>query len=392
MASWLAIRKPVTGLRGTLLKVLAFLLPLGVWCAISYCPYVWHPLTEITEPGDSGLQAGITCDPKVLADINTSLRADGKAPATGIPANPKYLPPPHRVIRALYTAFKTEPVLKGDPWFHESLLQSLQVIFWGFSAAMLLAIPIGIVCGTFDVLAKMIEPFVDFVRYMPPPTFGALMVAIWGIFDAPKVAIIFIGCMFNMVLVTANTTRSLDVSLLEAAQTLGARRLSLITHVILPGVVPGIFKDIRICLGTAWTFLTAAELVGAMSGLSEFINQQQKHQQFDNVYAGIIVIGILGFVIDQTLAFIGTLIFPWTPEANHRARRWFRFLAFLARPVEGSRPEPLRPEELARFTKPRRSSPPFSTEGVATPQVVGETTEASSAVGGGMTGVTHGGR
>lgn len=385
MASWLAIRKPVTGLRGTLLKVLAFLIPLGLWCAISYCPYLWHPLMEVTDPGDSGLDVGVTCTAGVLAnDINRPLVEAGKKPALGVPANPKYFPAPHRVAKALYTAFTAKPYYKSEEWFHSSILQSLRTIMVGFVAAMVLAIPIGIFCGTFDVTAKLTEPFVDFVRYMPPPSFGALMMAIWGVSDAPKIAIIFIGCFFNMILVAANTTRSLDVSLLEAAQTLGARRHSLITHVILPGILPGIFKDVRICLGAAWTFLTAAELVGEMSGLTGgYMNQQAKHQQYDNVYAGLIVIGTLGFVIDQALAFIGTLIFPWTPEANHKARRWFRFLAFLTRPVEGSRPEPLRPEELARFTKPRKSSVPYSTEGVATPQVVAQTTEVSSAIGGG---------
>jgi len=378
METWLAIGKPVTGLRARLLKVLAFVLPLALWSLVSYCPFIWHPLVQITDPGDSGLEIGIPCEPGVLADINKSLAAEGKKPAAGTPANQKYLPPPHSVARAIYTAFTTEPFLKNDPWFHASLLHSLKVIFWGFSAAMVLAIPIGIICGTFDTAAKLIEPYVDFVRYMPPPTFGALMVAIWGIFDAPKIAIIFIGCFFNMVLVTSNTTRSLDVSLLEAAQTLGARRISLITHVILPGVIPGIFKDIRISLGAAWTFLTAAELVGAMSGLSEFINQQQKHQQFDNVYAGIVMIGILGFAIDQILAFIGTLIFPWTPEANHKARRWFRWLGFLVKPVAGSRPELMTPEEMERYTRPERVNVPYSTEGVATPQVVMATPPAKA--------------
>ncbi|MES1146772.1 MAG: ABC transporter permease subunit, partial [Solimonas sp.] len=221
--------------------------------------------------------------------------------------------------------------------------------------------------------AKMIEPFMDFVRYMPPPTFGALMVAVWGIFDAPKVSIIIIGCFFNMVLVVANTTRTLDTSLLEAAQTLGARRLSLVTHVILPGILPGIYKDMRIALGAAWTFLTAAELVGAMSGLSQFINQQGKYQHFENVYAGMVIIGLVGFFTDRILAFIGTLIFPWTPEANHKARRWFRWLCFLFRPTDPRRFMPPTPEELAAFTKPRDTSAPYSTQGVATPQVVAQT-------------------
>jgi len=364
MATWLAIRKPVTGLRSTLLKFLAFLLPLAMWCAVSYCPFVWHPLVQVTEPGDSGFDVGMTCEPRVFADINKSLLADGKKPCVAVPANPKYLPPPHRVARALYTAFTTEPYLKGDPWLHESLVRSLQVIFFGFAGAMLLAIPIGIVCGTFDAASKIVEPFVDFVRYMPPPSFGALMMAIWGLFDAPKVAIIFIGCFFNMVLVTANTARNLDGSLLEAAQTLGAKRFGLMMHVIVPGILPGILKDVRICLGAAWTFLTAAELIGNMSGLSEFINQQQKHQNYDNVYAGVLMIGIMGFVIDQILAFIGSVIFPWTPDANHRARRWFRWLGFITQPVEGSRPEPLRPEEIAGL---RRAVPSAEASGAEPP-------------------------
>jgi NitT/TauT family transport system permease protein len=204
---------------------------------------------------------------------------------------------------------------------------------------------VGILCGTFDVLAKIIEPLVDFVRYMPPPTFGALMVAVWGIFEGPKISIIFIGCVFNMVLITANTARSLDASLLEAAQTLGARRVGIITHVIVPGILPGIYRDMRITLGAAWTFLTAAELVGAMSGLSEFINQQGKHQHFDNVYAGIIVIGAIGYFVDRILAFFATLLFPWTPEANHKLRHWFRWLTYFAR-KEAERPH------RSRYTRP----------------------------------------
>src|SRR4051812_46487089 len=108
MASWLAIRKPVTGLQGALLKCLAFLIPLGVWCAVSYCPFIWHPLVKITEPGDSGFEAGTPCTAEFFASNNASLIAEGKVPAQGIRANPIYLPPPHAVAKALYTAFTTE--------------------------------------------------------------------------------------------------------------------------------------------------------------------------------------------------------------------------------------------------------------------------------------------
>src|SRR4051794_6602330 len=199
MATWLAIRKPVTGLRSTLLKFMAFLIPLGIWCAVSYCPFIWHPLMEVTAPGQSGFEIGSTLTPEFFDSNNAELVAAGKEPAQAARANPVYFQPPHRVAKALYTAFTTEPSYKSEIWFHESLFHSAKVIFWGFSIAMIFGIPIGVLCGAFDPLSRMIEPFVDFVRYMPPPTFGALMVAIWGIFDAPKISIILIGCLFNMI-------------------------------------------------------------------------------------------------------------------------------------------------------------------------------------------------
>ena len=372
MATWLAIRKPVTGLRGLLLKILSFLIPLGVWCAVSYCPFIWHPMTRIVDVGDAeGMVVGDDWKTPVFEEENRKLKEAGRRPAVGVLVNPKVLPAPHEVGRALYTAFSTTP-RKTDTWFHEGILLSLKTIFIGFSLAMALAIPLGLLCGTFDGFAKLTEPVVDFVRYMPPPTFGALMIGVFGLFDAPKVAIIFIGCFFTMVLVTANTARSLDGALIEAAQTLGARRLSIITHVIVPGSIPGIYKDMRIMLGAAWTFLTAAELVGAMSGLSAFINQQGKYQRYDNVYAGIIVIGAIGFFTDRILAFLGTILFPWTPEANHKVRHWFRWLTYFARREQER-------VHIPRHTRPdNRAVPAASADGELVSVPAKELTHAGS--------------
>jgi NitT/TauT family transport system permease protein len=347
MATWLAIRKPVTGLRGQILKCMAFLIPLGIWCAISYCPYIWHPLIEVVSVGDStDMIVGQTWEPQYFNQENERIRAEGKSPAVGRRANPPYLPEPHNVAKAMVKAF-TEKPRKGDPWFHESLLQSFRTIFVGFTLAAMLAIPLGILCGTFDFLAKLTEPYIDFIRYMPAPVFGPLTVAVLGIFVAPKIAIVFIGVFFCMVLVVSNTTRSIDPALLEAAQTLGAKRVGLIFNVIVPGILPALYKDIRILLGSAWTYLMVAELIGELNGLSMFIYQQGRYRRFDNVFAGILIIGCAGFLTDQLLAFVGTLIFPWTPETNHRARRWFQWLGFITRPVEGSHPKPLQPEEIA---------------------------------------------
>jgi len=155
------------------------------------------------------------------------------------------------------------------------------------------------------------EPFIEFFRYLPAPAFGALAVAILGIHDAPKIAIIFIGTFFQQVLVIANTTRKLEVPLLEAAMTLGARRLHLLFRVVLPGILPDIYRDQRILLGWAWTYLIVAELIGTSSGITWFITQQARYRNFDNVFAAIMMIGIIGLVTDMLLARLGKRLFPW---------------------------------------------------------------------------------
>jgi NitT/TauT family transport system permease protein len=170
---------------------------------------------------------------------------------------------------------------------------------------------LGIACGCSGLFSRVCEPFVDFIRYMPAPVFGALAVAIFGLGDEPKVTIIFIGTFFQMVLIVANTTRLADIALVEAAQTMGAKAHQLVTRVIVPSILPNLYRDMRILIGWAWTYLVVAELIGEKSGISAFIYQQQRYRHFDNVYASIVMIGMIGLIVDQALAQFGRLLFPW---------------------------------------------------------------------------------
>ena len=113
----------------------------------------------------------------------------------------------------------------------------------------------------------------------------------------------------------ANTTRKLDPALLEAAQTLGARRLSLLFRVVIPGIITDLYKDMRILLGWAWTYLIVAELIGTSSGITWFITQQARYKNFDNVFAAIMMIGIIGLTTDLLLAWLGRRMFPWQQAA-----------------------------------------------------------------------------
>lgn len=325
---WLVVRQPLPGRTSRWLTLLAFLLPLLVWSVISYVPFVWHPQVLVEHPGDSSVPGdysyvaeGQLVEREVFEKRNEELRAAGAELARGDRSNPIYLPAPHEVAHAFYSAFTDPPQRRGDYWLHESLWHSCQIIFWGFAYAALFGLPLGILCGTFSLFSRLVEPFVDFVRYMPAPVFGALAVAILGLQDAPKVAIIFIGTFFQMVLVVANTTRLVDKSLLEAAQTLGASNRQLLWHVVIPGALPHLYRDMRILIGWAWTYLVVAELIGEKSGISAFIYQQQRYRNFDNVYAAIVMIGLIGLFCDQILALVGRYLFPWE-SGNNALYRW----------------------------------------------------------------------
>lgn len=314
---WFAVGKELSPRRRMTLAVMSFLIPLLLWAIVSYTPWIWHPKIEITEPGGvSFFKEGMLVDREVFLVHQEKVEAAGQPVPQGDPANPIYLPAPHEVATAFYTAFTEEPERRNEKWLHESLGDSIYVIFWGFFISSLFGVPLGILAGTYSAVSRLCEPFVEFFRYLPAPAFGALAVAILGIHEAPKIAIIFIGTFFQQVLVVANTTRKLDPALLESAMTLGAKRLSLLFKVVIPGTITDLYKDLRILLGWAWTYLIVAEMIGSSSGITWFITQQARYKNFDNVYAAILMIGIIGLTTDLILAWIGRRIFPWQRGAT----------------------------------------------------------------------------
>ncbi len=317
LAPWFAPRVALSPKRTRVLTIISFILPLLIWTAVSYTPFLWHPKMEIVDPGDvSYFKENMLVDREVFDKELAKVEENGKALPTGNRANPIYLPAPHEVAKAFVTSFTTEPQRRSEKWLHESLWHSITVIFWGFVLSSLVGVPLGVLCGTYAAVSRLNEPFIEFFRYLPAPAFGALAVAILGIHDGPKIAIIFIGTFFQQVLVISNTTRNLDISLLEAALTLGAKRLQLLFKVVIPGILPDLYRDLRILLGWAWTYLIVAELIGTSSGITWFITQQARYKNFDNVFAAIIMIGIIGLISDMILAKAGKYIFPWERSAN----------------------------------------------------------------------------
>ena len=295
----------------------SFLIPILIWCAVSYLPFIWHPQVQITNSGSiSFLQVGSRVDKSVFyAEAQNAINT-GTEPPQGNLVNPIYLPAPHQVATALVTAFTTPPAQADAPWFHQSLWHSIRIVFSAFFIASLVGIPLGILCGFSNKISQLTEPFVEFFRYLPAPAFGALAVAILGINDAPKIAIIVIGTLFQQILIIANTTRMVDRGLIEAGYTLGTNKAKSLFHVIIPAALPDIYRDLRVLLGWAWTYLIVSELIGTTTGITWFITQQARYQNFDNVYAAILIIGVIGLVCDVILMKLGQHLFKWKAGAK----------------------------------------------------------------------------
>jgi NitT/TauT family transport system permease protein len=309
---WFRVRAPLSRRLRLILAVCSFLLPLALWSAVSYVPSIWHPDVLISDPGDVDyFLPGMRVSKATFAQELENAKVNHTMAPQGTPCNPVYLPAPGAVIAAFYTSFTTPPADQDGLWLHQSLWQSIQTIFWGFVISSIVGVPLGILCGAHSGVARLVEPIVEFFRYLPAPAFGTLAVAVLGIYAGPKIAIIVIGTLFQQILIIANTTRKADFSLVEAALTLGTKNLRLLTRVIIPSMLPDLYRDQRILLGWAWTYLIVAELVGATTGISLFITQQARYQHYANVYAAIAMIGILGLGTDLILAALGRKLFPW---------------------------------------------------------------------------------
>lgn len=290
----------------------SFLIPILLWCAVSYLPFIWHPQVQITNSGSVPyLQVGSRVEKSVFYSEAQNAVNQHSAPPQGILVNPIYLPAPHEVAKALVTAFTTAPVQPDTPWFHQSLWHSIKIVFSAFILSSIIGIPLGILCGFSKKISMLTEPFVEFFRYLPAPAFGALAVAILGINDAPKIAIIVIGTLFQQILIIANTTRMVDKGLIEAGFTLGTNKLKSLFNVVIPAALPDIYRDLRVLLGWAWTYLIVSELIGTTSGITWFITQQARYQNFENVYAAILIIGVIGLVCDLVLMKMGERMFAW---------------------------------------------------------------------------------
>ncbi len=218
--------------------------------------------------------------------------------------DPLFLPTPGRVFQAGVDLF-------FEFGFTVDILNSTYRVLLGFVIAAILGVPLGLLMGTFKVAEAVIEPIMGFIRYMPASAFIPLFILWLGIDDTEKIAIIFVGSFFQLVLMIAVVAKSVPKDMLETAYTLGAGRVQVIRKVLLPASLPGIVDTLRIIVGWAWTYIVVAELVASSSGIGYMIISAQRMLRTASIIFGILTIGVLGLVTDYGFKWMHRKLFPW---------------------------------------------------------------------------------
>jgi NitT/TauT family transport system permease protein len=215
-----------------------------------------------------------------------------------------FMPGPLAVVHRFFMWVKGEG-FTADLWI------SVYRVSMGFLVSLAIALPLALLSGTFRPVQAFLEPIMDFIRYMPAVAFIPLVMLWVGIDEGSKIAIIFIGTFFQMVLMMGENVRAVPAAQVEAAQTMGANNRELVWMVIFRSALPSLLDTSRITLGWAWTYLVVAEIVAANAGLGYAILKAQRFLQTDKIFAGILVIGLIGLVQDQLLRRLHRLCFPW---------------------------------------------------------------------------------
>jgi len=204
---------------------------------------------------------------------------------------PIFLPSPQDVIEATGRLWS-----KG--YLTKDIVSSFTRVSCGFLLSAIVAIPLGILMGTFPSIRALFEPIVGIVRYMPAPAFIPLLIIYLGIDEAPKIALIFIGTVFFNVLMIMDSVKFVPQDLIETTYTLGGKRRQVLFQVITPYIIPRIIDTFRVNMAASWNLVVVAELLAATEGLGKRILLAQKFLKTDEIFACLIILGLIGFAID----------------------------------------------------------------------------------------------
>jgi NitT/TauT family transport system permease protein len=223
-------------------------------------------------------------------------------------APPDFLPSPTEVVRGTLQLF-----LEYDLW--QAILVSTRRIAIAFALASAIAMPLGILMGSFEFVNRLFEPIVAPLRYMPISAFIPLLILWFGIYEKQKIAFLFLGVFVYLLPVVVSAVHSVPEEFVQTALTLGASKVQVIRTVLVPAALPEICESFRVMNAISWTYVILAEAVNPEHGLGYMVELARTHQKASWSFAGLLVIGGIGIVTDYAIRLACAVAFRWNEKA-----------------------------------------------------------------------------
>ncbi len=224
-----------------------------------------------------------------------------------LPYNAYFFPSPLET----WASFKE---LTEDGVLADSIAASAMRIIIGWSLGLVVGVPIGLVMGRFEFVRRLLDPYIEFFRFVPPISFVTLAIIWFGAGEASKVVLIFYTSVFIFTISTIAGVVGVNPLQIRAAQALGAGRLRTLLTVIVPATIPAIVTGGRLAMGNSFLTIVSAEIIAAQHGLGALIWKSRNYAQTEWVFVGIICLGIMGFLFDRVMRLI----------AHHGLRRYIK--------------------------------------------------------------------
>ncbi|MEM8642087.1 MAG: ABC transporter permease [Cyanobacteria bacterium P01_G01_bin.54] len=221
--------------------------------------------------------------------------------------SPRFLPSPAKVGAAFLSLWERGLLIKDT---QASVLR----VTAGFVLAAIVATPLGILMGAFATVRSLFEPMIGILRYMPAPAFIPLLIIYLGIDEAPKIALIFIGTVFFNTLMIMDSVKFVPKDLIETTYTLGGNRRQILLQVITPYIFPNILDAFRVNIAASWNLVVVAELIAASEGLGKRIELARKFIRTDEIFACLIILGVIGFLIDLSFRWLLRVTCKWAVD------------------------------------------------------------------------------
>jgi taurine transport system permease protein len=231
--------------------------------------------------------------------------------------SPLILPPPSDVWHAFVQSVTTDGKRRGlaGSFLWEHLDASLWRIANGMFWAILIGPVVGLALASSRTVRTMVEPWVSFLRSLPPLGYFTILIFWFGIKDTSKIWLLFLAAFPPITLATINGVERVRADRVDAARSLGGSRLQVVRHVVLPSALPDIITGLRVATGFAWTTIVAAETVNGLPGIGGLAWFTKKDTRIDVAVMCVIVIGLTAIVLDQLIQLCERALVPWKGHA-----------------------------------------------------------------------------